>query len=81
MIGNAILLLHSFLFCLFSERYCGQKCGQIEIFGRICKWGESTNGFVMRNVGGVVAGLLGDHLPQVSPHRSLQDGQYKDHNP
>ena len=26
MIGSAIYLLHSFLFCLFSERYCGQKC-------------------------------------------------------
>lgn len=60
-------MLHSFLFCLFSERYCGQKCGQIEIFGRICKWGESTNGFVMRNVGGVVAGLLGVICPKSAP--------------
>lgn len=28
VIGNAIISLHSFLFCLFSEHYCGQKCGQ-----------------------------------------------------
>ena len=50
MIGNAILLLHSFLFCLFSERYCGQKCGQCGCFTCFRQNVIAVNGFVMRKI-------------------------------